>query len=402
MLAPSPDTAVDRLAGVVDELGHNPIDHLAPQALGDDIVQIRRQIDRLEAQFVRRLERFDRLQGAAAEHTHSTVAWLRATCGLTAAAAVERVRLARVLDELPRTQESFSAGRAPFSNVSMIARLAEAVGTQATRNVERTLVTAAEELDTGRMRDLVQFTRYRIDADGALDADNRNHERRWLQCSQTFDGMFVINGELDAEGGARVATALDALSRPCGPDDERTGGQRRADALVDLATRQLQNGGLPDVHGQRPHLVVTVSADTLTGAPGAAPAELRGAGPVHPATAQRLACDAALTTAVVGDDGAIHAVGAESRTVPAPLRTALALRDKGCVVPRCGCPPGWTDAHHIQHRANGGRTVLENLVLLCRRHHRLVHEEGWKLSLLPDGSVTITDPRTGAPVVRRL
>ena len=402
MVAATIGDVLERLVGVVDELGREPVDELTPQALGDDLVQIRRQIDRLEAQFVRRLGRFHKQKGAVAENAPSTIAWVRGTCGLTAAAALDRVRMANILDELPQTQQSFAAGRAPTTNVSMIARLAEAVGAKATRTVEPTLIAAAEGLDAGRMRDLIQLTRYRLDADGGLAEDNRNHDRRWLHCSKTFDGMFVISGELDAEGGARVTTALDALTRPCGPDDQRSGRQRRADALVELASRQLQNGELPDVHGQRPHLVVTVSAETLAGAPGAPAAELNGAGPIHPATAQRLACDAAVTTVAVGDGGAIVSVGSETRNIPAPVRTALTVRDKGCVVPRCGRPPAWTDAHHIQHRAHLGKTKVENLVLLCRLHHRKVHEEGWDLRLLPDGSVEITDPRTGAPVVRRL
>lgn len=148
--------------------------------------------------------------------------------------------MARMLDDLPQTTATFRAGRASFANVALIARLADEVGTEATRSVEDTLVGAAEKLDVGRMGRLVAFTRYRLDADGALERDIRSHEHRWFSCDQTFGGVFVLRGELDAEGGALVKTALDALSAPAGPNDERKGGQRRADALVDLASRQLQ------------------------------------------------------------------------------------------------------------------------------------------------------------------
>ncbi len=99
-------------------------------------------------------------------------------------------------------------GAPPYTNVSLIARLAENVGVEATRTVEETLVTAAEKLDSARMWSLTEFTRYRLDADGALDKANRDHDRRWFACDQTFGGMFALRGELDAEGGAIIKTAL--------------------------------------------------------------------------------------------------------------------------------------------------------------------------------------------------
>jgi hypothetical protein len=219
-----------------------------------------------------------------------------------------------------------------------------------------------------------------------------------------------------------VRTALDALSAPAGPSDGRKGWQRRADALVDLASRQLQSGDLPTAHGQRPHLTVTVSLDTLQRRDRTAPAELGGVGAIHPETARRIACDAVRTVAVVaGDDagstagstlsverdarstpGSTLSVGRATRTIPAAIRTALALRDNGCRFPGCDRPPEWTDGHHIQHWADQGETQVPNLVSLCRRHHHLVHERGWSIRLERDGSVAVAEPRGRPPVVRRL
>jgi hypothetical protein len=218
----------------------------------------------------------------------------------------------------------------------------------------------------------------------------------------------VLRGELDAEGGALVRTALDALSAAAGPSDERKGWQRRADALVDLASRQLQSGDLPTAHGQRPHLTVTVSLDALQRREGTAPAELGGVGAIHPETARRIACDAVRTVAgVAGEDagsmpGSTLSVGRATRTIPAAIRTALALRDKGCRFPGCDRPPEWTDGHHIRHWADLGETEVHNLVSLCRRHHHMVHERGWSIRLEPDGSFTVAEPRGRPPVVRRL
>ncbi len=292
MLAYAP-TAIDSLADAVSGVAADTIDHVSDHALGDDLVAIRAQIDRLEAEFIRRLQRFDRSRAALAEGAVSTVSWVRGRCGLSGAAAAERVRMARVLDDLPQTTASLRDGRASFANVALIARLADDVGVEATRSVEDTLVGAAATLDVGRMSRLVAFTRYRLDADGALERDIRSHERRWVSCDQTFGGVFVLRGELDAEGGALVKTALDALSAPAGPGDERRGSQRRADALVDLAARQLQSGDLPTAHGQRPHLTVTVSLDALQRRDGAGRRAGRRRGhPPRDGAADRLRCGA--------------------------------------------------------------------------------------------------------------
>ena len=228
-------------------------------------------------------------------------------------------------------------------------------------------------------------------------------------------------GELDAESGALVKTAIDALSHGLRSGELRSASQRRADALVELAAAQLRSGEHRDVHGQRPHLTLTVSAAALrSGADAdAQPAELRGVGPIHPETARRIACDAVRTVVTVAPsadgaasaaDGSVPAgvdrgrgdgfvstratplsVGRATRTVPAHIRTALHLRDHGCRFPGCDAPPAWTDGHHIIHWADGGPTELENLVSLCRRHHRAVHEQGWRIHIA-DGSAVVEPP----------
>lgn len=382
------------LSDAVDELVGEAIDNLSDHALGSDLVDIRRQIDRLEAEFMRRLFRFDRNHGAAAEGAVSTVSWLRGTCGVTGATAAHRVGMARALAELPTAMESLGAGRSSFTNSSLIARLADDVGVERAHSVESVLVTAAEQLDPGRMRLLTMVTRHRLDADGVLEEDNRSHDRRWVACDQTYGGVFILRGELDAEGGAVLKTALDSLSAPANPDDARTGSQRRADALVDMAARQLRTGGA-DIHGQRPHLTLMASVDTLQRQPGAAPAEVSGIGPVHTETARRIACDSVRTLVTVAEASPTTkplSVGRATRTIPPHIRTALALRDKGCRFPACDRPPEWTDGHHIKHWADGGPTEIQNLVSLCRRHHRVVHERGWLIRLDGQGVAVVTPP----------
>jgi hypothetical protein len=125
---------------------------------------------------------------------------------------------------------------------------------------------------------------------------------------------------------------------------------------------------------------------TLSKEPGSMAAELEWSQPILAETARRLACDAAITPIIDGE--ADHT----SRVVPGSTRRALIARDKGCRFPGCDCPPAWTDAHHVKHWADGGPTTLDNLILLCRRHHRLVHEEGWTLELAQDRDLVAIPP----------
>jgi|HubBroStandDraft_6_1064221.scaffolds.fasta_scaffold01666_5 hypothetical protein len=395
--------ARDRLDDAVDALVDESIDEFSTHALGEDLIDIRRAIDRLEAEFIRRLHRFDRAHGAVAAGGVSSVSWVRAFCRMTVKASAYRVHLARTLGELPTTLGSARAGRASFSNVTMIAHLAEDVGVEQVAPFESILVSAAETFEPGAMRTLTQATRLRLDPDGVLADANHAHERRWFECDQTYGGVFVLRGELDAEGGALVKTAIDALSHGMSRGETRSASQRRADALVDLAALQLRCGDHRDVHGQRPHLTVTVGAETLRSGADATPAELGGVGPIHPETARRIACDAARTVVMLArlSDGSAStaqsasaqplSVGRATRTVPAHIRTALHLRDHGCRFPGCDRPPAWTDGHHVIHWSDGGPTELENLVSLCRPHHRAVHEQGWRIRIT-DGTAVVDPP----------
>jgi Domain of unknown function (DUF222)/HNH endonuclease len=379
------------LAGALEAIADEDVERLTDCALADDLVTLRRHIDRLEYEFGRRLHRFDRARGYAAEGAASAVAWLRTTSRLSGGAAAQRVETARMLPELPLTERAARQGEIGFQHAAVIARCAVEVGSDTVRGVEATLVEAATKLDPGRLRLVTRHLRHCVDPDGTLRDANRDHERRWLRVSQSLDGVYFLDGLLDAEGGALVRSALGALERPL-PGDQRSAAQRRADALVELATRQLQSGELPSANGQRPHLTITADAATLRGESGSRAADVHSAGPVPAETLRRLACDAALTRVSLALTGEPLDVGRTSRTVPPALRRALVLRDGGCTFPGCDRPPEWTDAHHLHHWADGGETSLDNLVLLCRVHHRTVHERGWRLSRTAQGEMVAAPP----------
>jgi hypothetical protein len=262
----------------------------------------------------------------------------------------------------------------------MIARTAEKLGDKMEANAEAILVNAAKELDPYRLRIACMQLRHCMDPDAVLADANAATELRFLHLSQTLDGVFYLNGRLDAEGGATLQTALNAVSGPPAADDKRTPKQRRADAAVELARRQLDQGDLPEVGGQRPHLSVIVEAATLAKQLGSPAAELEWAQPIPAESARRLACDAAITPILRGAESNQPQAGSTTRVPAGSQRKALVVRDRGCRFQGCDRPPDWTDAHHIKHWADGGKTEMDNLVLLCRRHHRMVHEEGWRLA----------------------
>ncbi len=380
-----------RLTDAVDALQAEHLDGLTDGALGDDIIALRRQIERLEAECSRRLFRFDEQRGYASEGAVSMQSWLRHHCNLSGSAAAMRVEVARMLPQLPSTERALRDGDIGFQHASLIARTAADLGAERVHPAEPVLVDAAKRLDPARLRVLTRHVRHCVDPDRERDAANHDHHRRWLHLSQTLDGIFVLDGQLDAEGGALLRTAINALDKPI-PDDDRTPAQRRADAIIELATRQLQRGDLPAVAGQRPHLTVTASAPTLRHAPGAPAGELNFAGPVIADLVRRLACDASVTHITVAASGEPLDVGRTTRTIPPALRRALVTRDHGCRFPGCDRPPEWTDAHHLVHWADGGETRLDNLVLLCRHHHRFVHERGWRLELSSGGDAIALPP----------
>ncbi len=159
--------------------------------------------------------------------------------------------MARRLPELEITAAALADGSVSYRHAALIARTAHE-GEKWESNAEDILVTAAKELDPGRLRYAVAHLKHLLIPDGVLDEANGNRERRQLYLSQTMDGLFKLDGQLDAEGGAALKTALDALMTPPSNDDTRNAPERRADALVELAWRQLDGGALPQVGGRSP------------------------------------------------------------------------------------------------------------------------------------------------------
>jgi Domain of unknown function (DUF222)/HNH endonuclease len=346
------------------------------EALGEGLIRIRETgIDPLEAVFASGVRRFDQSGEYKADGALSLIAWLKWKCKLSGGAAAERVEIARQLEKLPKTEAAFANGDLGYQHVALIARTAEHVGAAAVRKEEGRLLLAAQTHDPGQFVGVTKNFEHRVDPEGALTEANQAHGRRYLHLSEPQNGMVRIDGLLDAEGGATLRRALEPFVTPINNDD-RTFGQRQHDALIELC-RQRGNGKR-DGAGPRPQLIIRASVETLAGLPGAPAGELDGGGTVPAATVQRYACDTAIIR-ITGRGELEHELTHATRTIPPSTRRALEARDQHCVFEGCDRRLNWCDGHHLIWWIKGGPTTLSNLALLCRPHHRMVHEEGWTL-----------------------
>src|SRR5207253_7543829 len=212
------------------------------------------------------------------------------------------------------------------------------------------------------------------------------------------DGTVRIRGRLAPEVGALLMQALAAAREALyqrradqAPEaDPPTMEQQQADALALLAESALHHGIDPGAPGERYQVVVHVDAAVLADPDQAGQSVLEDGLGVPAGRSQRLACDASRVVMRHDAAGRLLEVGARTRTIPPALRRALHHRDRGCRFP--GCVVRFGEGHHIRHWAQGGPTTLSNLAVLCRRHHRAVHEEGYQLERLPDGELQFRRP----------
>jgi transposase-like protein len=237
---------------------------LSASDIGDGVEALCRIKDVVQGEIARWLRQHEERRGPAAEGAPSTVAWLSARCRMSPGSAADLVCVSRQLPELRETARALSEGEIGYQHASVMARTASQVGPEAVRQAEHDLLAAARAHDVRSFAHVARHFRECVDADGALDDANRDHDGSRIHLSQTLGGCWRLDGWLDAEGGALLTSALNPLMKPL-PDDRRTGSQRRAAALLELCRRQLDGGRLPLVGGQRPHLFVSVPVETLRG-----------------------------------------------------------------------------------------------------------------------------------------
>lgn len=375
--------------------------------LGDEIARLSAHIQAATYRLLELIRAFDGSEGWHAEGFLTCAHWLSWRTGITPGAAREKVRVARALGELPVLSAALERGELSYSVARAITRVASPEN-------EADLVDAARHATAAQMERLVGGL---LVAERAERGEKERHADRALWVHPETDGSWTVRGRLSAEVGALLCRALEAAGETLrgsdGFDPEERAAARRADAMGLVAEAALANGVAVDGGGEarvasraeRFQVVVHVSAETLSGMPagddGGTPAEtpwIEGGPHVSAETARRLSCDAGVVEMTHDSRGGVLDVGRRRRTLPPALRRALDHRDRGCRFP--GCTSRFCDAHHMEHWARGGATRLANLVLLCRRHHRLVHEEGWKVRMDPAGEVRFYRPDGSAvPVV---
>jgi hypothetical protein len=463
--AVSPD-GLTALAAAVDGLAAQELDRLPDAVLAEQVLVLRGLVDRLEGHWLQQLAAVDGRGAAGAEvgqQVGSTAAWLWTRLRLGASTAASSVRTARALfrGPLTATAEALAGGEISVAHARVLAHGTQELPERVTAEAEPVLVAAACRLDPPGLRRVLGHLVLVADPEGADRQSELRHGRRGLWLAPTLEGMVAVDGLLAPEAGQSLLAALEPLARPADASDARSGSQRRADALAELARRALEGGRLPQTGGVRPQVTVTVDLDSLLGRQNAVGGEVGGPGSLAPEGCRRLACDGALTRVLVtrhpdhqqhpshhrhpdhhndpdhhdgphghGDGPSGHGdealaeqlraalallppalggaptqpleVGRTTRVIQSAQRTALAVRDGGCVFPGCARPLAWCEAHHLRHWLHGGPTDLANLALLCRAHHRAVHEGGWRLQRHPDGQLTAVPPhRPHRPQRRR-
>ena len=322
--------------------------------------------------------------------------WLNWRTGLDLGAAREKVRVARALGDLPLLSDAMQRGQLSYSKVRALTRVA-------TADNERRLLDFARCGTASHVERLVRAWR-RVDRVAEAKDVQHRHETRELRTWIDADGMVVIRGRLSPEVGAVVQRALEAASErlykeTAGTDpaaSETTAGQRRADALGLLAETALAADLDRGTAGDRYQVVVHVDDGVLESDEATGQSVLEDGQYVSAEGSRRMACDAATVVMRHGCDGTVLDVGRRTRTVPPALRRALMARDRRCRFP--GCSARRCDAHHVQHWAQGGATCLDNVLLLCRRHHRAVHEEGFRITLQEHGDARFFWP-DGRPLL---
>ncbi|WP_145239240.1 HNH endonuclease signature motif containing protein [Prescottella equi] len=396
--------------------------HTLPEILlvqtGLDICHAIEQLQALRAAIVAEID--ERAVSFDTLGFRSVKQWLAANTLLEVPAAARILALGRMLSRQPEIADAFNAGDISAEHASLIGKFCETpprgMPNEALGSCRKVLLDAASgpAATTTTVRTYISRLERIFESDELPPSEDT--ERNEFHASKTLNGRVAVKGDLDAVTGEMLLTALSALTKPRNllddPAEKRPPARQRADAFAEILRRYLDSGDAPIEGGERPHLSLHVNAADLARSEAAHEwthtdegsdlfgdkdiARLPHTGPLSIATARRLACDCHLTP-IVMDDGIPLNLGRSSRTVSKKQRRALIARDHGCAFPGCGTPPAHCEGHHIEHWADGGPTDLDNLVLLCRYHHQLLHHSHWEVRIGPDRKPWFTPPSTVDP-----
>ena len=358
------------------------------EQLGAEITELCSYLYAAESRLLGLIREFDQKEYWAELGLCSCAHWLNFKCGIGMNAAREKVRVAHALAELPKIREAFAKGELSYSKVRAMTRIAD-------ESNEDYLMMIATHGTAHHVERLV--AKFRT-AKRAQDAEVANEQYRDREVTHYYDhdGCLVIKARMPAEQGALIVKALEmAMDKDFAEADVPSGqtsdepepiAARRADALAEIAETYLNNNESSGSTADRYQVIVHV------GAPHGRDAYIEDGPHVTAVTSRRIACDSTIVAIKEDENGEPLSIGRRSRSIPPPMRRALRVRDKGCRFPGC-TNTRFVDGHHIKHWADGGETSLDNLVLLCRHHHHLVHEGGFVCEKSADGEITFKDRR---------
>ena len=342
------------------------------------------------------IRRFDESAEWAHQGARTCADWLAWRIGLVPGAAREKVRVARALGKFPAVDRAMASGRLSYAKVRALTRIATAANEA--RLVEIALMSTGAQLERLCRRFRRLADEGAIPGMGPLDVAG---DDRGVRVRTTDAGHVRIEVTLDPSDAALVLAAIDrvrdelraATGSVTAPTDRVSAETPRrddappvpgrADALLAIAERTLapaqQADGDDSGSDHHLHQVIVHLDQAVLGPDGAREAFLDDGTRVSAETFRRVSCDSALVAVTTGENGAVLDVGRKTRAIPTAIRRALWSRDRGCRFPMC-TSRRYVHAHHVRHWAHGGRTSLDNLVLLCGFHHRLLHEGGFKMS----------------------
>jgi len=350
--------------------------YIRSQTLGEEITELYGYITAATYDLLVKIREFDEEGLWELGGICSCAHWLNWRCGIGLNAAREKVRVAKALGGLPKISEAFRKGEISYSKVRAMTRVAHA-------DNEDYLLMIARHGTAHHVETLVRGYRRAVRLNDEALA-GKQHAQRSLSCQWDDDGSLVIRGRLPGEVGALLLKALESAMERRETEEDVTAetrvplSERRADALAEMAESYLVNGPAESSSADRYQVLLHVTAETLENDVTAETSDghvshLDDGPHVTAETSRRLCCDASISRLVEDGTGEPLSIGRKSRVIPPAMRRALKARDRQCRFPGC-THRYFIDGHHIQHWADGGETSLDNLVQLCRHHHRLVHE----------------------------
>jgi hypothetical protein len=335
-----------------------------------------------------------------------TPAWLRSVTGAGAHAAGRRVRTSVALRELPLILDAVVEGVITPEHGRVLTRLVGAIDPQRLRDAQEPLLEVARRTDPDA---LAQYVRHLLATwcEPALeDEEAAAEDRRFVAYRDTHRGSTRGSFVLPYADMEHALTLLEPLARRAGDQDSRSAGQRRADALTDVFRLAASHADLPDAGGERPRVTYVLPAlDDRCGRefaldldrhPGQHCPTGAWTGPATRAQLETLLCDARAERLTVGADGRALSLEALTDTITRAQRRAVAARDRCCTAKGCTRPPAFCDVHHLRALADGGATEVDNLVLLCRRHHVMWHRKQLTLTDLRVPWMRLPQPRAPA------